>query len=219
MLGTNIFRVAYVILSMFVLVVNDTVRADSLWSKRVTVNHNLFDDNRGKRVGDIVTVLVTEQTNIDNDESSSTDNQGGSSGELDNNAMLSGILKNLRKGENAKFTDRVANDYKAGFAQNFSGKGTYDSTRKIDLVLTATVVEVLDNGNMLLEGKREVSVNKEKYNLRFTGTARPIDIALDNTIFSSQMSNVQFSLDGKGWLTRSGRKGWYHRVVDIFWPF
>ena len=219
MLRINTFHIVCVILSMFTLVVNETVNADSLWQKRVTVNHNLFDDNRGKRVGDIVTVLVVEETNIEGDEESTTDNKGGSSGEVDNNAFLSGILSNLRNGRNARFEDRAANNYSADFNQNFSGEGEYESTRSIELVLTATVVEVLDNGNMLLEGKREIKVNKEKYNLKFTGAARPIDIALDNTILSSQMSNVQFSIEGKGWLTRAGRKGWYHRLVDVFWPF
>jgi len=81
------------------------------------------------------------------------------------------------------------------------------------------VVEVLDNGNLALEGKRDIAVNKEKYTLTLTGIARPIDIATDNTIASSKMSNVLFGLTGKGWLTRAGSKGWYHRVKDVLWPF
>jgi flagellar L-ring protein precursor FlgH len=81
------------------------------------------------------------------------------------------------------------------------------------------VVEVLDNGNLVLEGKRNVKVNKEQYTLKITGIARPIDIAADNTIESEKMSNIKFGLEGKGWLTRAGTKGWYARVKDAFWPF
>ncbi len=81
------------------------------------------------------------------------------------------------------------------------------------------VVEVLDNGNLALEGKRNVKVNKEQYTLKLTGIARPIDITTSNTIASSKMSNVRFGLEGKGWLTRAGSKGWYSRLKDTLWPF
>jgi flagellar L-ring protein precursor FlgH len=81
------------------------------------------------------------------------------------------------------------------------------------------IVEVLDNGNLVLEGKREVEVNKEKYTLRLTGIARPIDITANNTISSEQMSNVNFGLEGKGWLTRAGKRGWFNRLHAMFWPF
>ena len=54
----------FVILISSLSVVCNTIHADSLWKKRVTVNYNLFDDNRGKRVGDIVTVTVSETANI-----------------------------------------------------------------------------------------------------------------------------------------------------------
>ena len=202
-----------------VLSAADSVLADSLWQRRVTINYNLFDDNRGKRIGDIVTVIVTEETNIDNNESASTKTTEKGSGEINNNAFLRGIESSLRTGRNAKFSPRAANNFSASFSQEFDGKGSYDSTRKVNLRLTAMVVEVLDNGNLLLEGKRQVAVNKENYNLKLTGIARPIDIGTDNTIFSNQMSNVSFRLEGKGWLTRSGQKGWFNRLRDIFWPF
>jgi flagellar L-ring protein precursor FlgH len=81
------------------------------------------------------------------------------------------------------------------------------------------IVEVLDNGNLVLEGKREIEVNKEEYILKLTGIARPIDITSSNTINSSQLSNVDFALEGKGWLTRAGKKGWFSRLQDLFWPF
>lgn len=197
----------------------DSVSADSLWERRTTINYNLFDDNRAKRIGDIVTVIVMEETNIDNDENASTDNSSKFAGEVDNNAFLEGVISGLTKGRNARFNSRPANSFSGNLSTNFQGKGSYDSTRKINLRFTAMIVEVLDNGNLVLEGKRDVDVNKEKYNLKLTGIARPIDISPSNTLLSSQMSNVNFGIEGKGWLTRSGKKGWFNRFQDIFWPF
>ncbi len=197
----------------------DSILADSLWKKRITINYNLFDDNRAKRVGDIVTVIVSEETLIDNDEKSTTNNAASTSASVDNENFYNGLLHGLSNGRNAEFIDRPANTIATDFTSDFSGKGTYDSERRVSLKLTAMIVEVLDNGNLVLEGKRDVEVNKENYILKLTGIARPIDIDTDNTIKSSQLSNVDFDLEGKGWLTRAGRKGWFNRVVDAFWPF
>ncbi|MEE9605945.1 MAG: flagellar basal body L-ring protein FlgH [Candidatus Scalindua sp.] len=217
-------RLLFIFILSFILnlcnfTAGDFLLADSLWKKRVTINYNLFDDNRGKRVGDIVTVTVSESTIIDNDETATTKNSNTASGEINNNKFARGILSGLRTGRNAKFDARIANSFSTKFNSGFSGEGAYDSKRGVFLTLTAMIVEVLDNGNLVLEGKREVEVNKEKYTLKLTGIARPIDIATNNTINSSQMSNVNFGLEGKGWLTRAGKKGWFNRLHDMFWPF
>ena len=214
----------YLILKLFVTVsilavVCDCALADSLWKKRVTVNYNLFDDNRGKRVGDIVTVIVTETANILNTEANTTGNSSTASGSADYNKFLRGIISGLRTGRNAKFTDRPANTFSTEYKSDFSGKGSNDVDRSVSVTITAMVVEVLDNGNLALEGKRNVKVNKEQYTLKLTGIARPIDITTSNTIASSKMSNVKFGLEGKGWLTRAGSKGWYNRLKDALWPF
>jgi flagellar L-ring protein precursor FlgH len=200
-------------------VVCNSIHADSLWKKRVTINYNLFDDNRGKRVGDIVTVIVSESTSIDSDETSTTNNSSSTSASTDYNKFLRGTLSALRTGRNARFDDRAANTFDTEFESDFNGKGTYDSSRSVNLRITAMVVEVLDNGNLALEGKRNITVNKEQYSLKLTGIARPIDISTSNLISSSKMSNVIFGLTGKGWLTRAGSKGWYNRLKDVLWPF
>lgn len=210
---------SFIIPISILVVVCDSIPADSLWKKRVTINYNLFDDNRGKRVGDIVTVVVSESTSIANEEDASTNNSNSASGSADYNKFFRGVLSGLRTGRNAKFDDRAANTFSTEFESDFSGKGSYDSTRSVSLNITAMVVEVLDNGNLALEGKRDIKVNKEKYTLKLTGIARAIDISTENVISSSKMSNVMFGLEGKGWLTRAGSKGWYNRLKDMIWPF
>ncbi len=215
---TNVILKLFATLFIF-SVLCDCGLADSLWKKRVTVNYNLFDDNRAKRIGDIVTVLVSESTNIDNSEQSTTANSKSASGSADYNKFFRGMLNGVTKGKNANFDDQPANTFETDFSSDFSGAGDYDSSRSVNLTITAMIVEVLDNGNLVLEGRRNIKVNKEKYVLKLTGIARPIDITTVNTITSSKMSNVTFGLEGKGWLTRAGSKGWYSRFKDILWPF
>ena len=217
-------RLCFVIIISLILdlcnfTAGDSILADSLWKKRVTINYNLFDDNRAKRVGDIVKVRVTEITTINNDEKSTTSNSNKTTGKIDTDRFARGILSALKTGRNARFDARAANTIEAEFKNDFSGEGDYESKRSVVLDLTAMIVEVLDNGNLVLEGKREVEVNKEEYILKLTGIARPIDISKTNTINSDQLSNVNFALEGKGWLTRAGKKGWFNRAIDLFWPF
>ena len=210
----------FIVTVSILAVVCDCVLADSLWMKRATVNYNLFDDNRGKRIGDIVTIIVSETTNILNTETNTTDNSTSASGSIDNKNFIQGLRHALSSGRNAKIYDsRAANTFSTTTASAFGGAGSNDIDRSVIVTITAMVVEVLDNGNLVLEGKRNVKVNKEQYTLKITGIARPIDIAADNTIESKKMSNVKFGLEGKGWLTRAGSKGWYNRVKDMLWPF
>lgn len=210
----------FIIAISFLSIVCNSIHADSLWKKRVTINYNLFDDNRGKRVGDIVTITVSETANILNTETNTTDNTSSHSGSIDNGNFMAGLRHAISSGRNAKIQDsRAANTFSTEYTGAFSGGGSNDIDRSVSVTITAMVVEVLDNGNLALEGKRDIAVNKEKYTLTITGIARPIDIATDNTIASSKMSNVLFGLTGKGWLTRAGSKGWFNRVKDVFWPF
>ncbi|MBS1258685.1 MAG: Flagellar L-ring protein [Candidatus Scalindua arabica] len=203
-----------------ITVLYDCAIADSLWQKRVSVNYNLFDDNRARRIGDLVTITISEKTTIDNSEESTTDNTSTVTGSRDNDKFFRGMWSGIRNGRNARFDDRTANAFSNAYSDDFDGKGTYDSSRIVkDITMTAMVVEVLDNGNLVLEGKRNVKVNKEQYTLKLTGIARPIDISTDNIIASEKMSNVKFGLDGKGWLTRAGKKGWFNRLKDLFWPY
>ncbi len=210
----------FIVTVSILAVVCDCVLADSLWMKRATVNYNLFDDNRGKRIGDIVTIIVSETTNILNTETNTTDNSTSASGSIDNDNFVTGLRHALTSGRNAKIQDsRAANTFATEYTSAFSGGGSNDIDRSVTVTITAMVVEVLDNGNLVLEGKRNVKVNKEQYTLKITGIARSIDITTSNTIASSKMSNVKFGLEGKGWLSRAGSKGWYHRVKDMLWPF
>ncbi len=215
----------YLILKLFVTVsilavVCDCALADSLWKKRVSVNYNLFDDNRARRVGDLVTVTVSENTDVDGGETSTTDNESTMTASRDSKNYLRGLWSGLRNGRNAKIQDsRDANTFTNSYDDDWDGRGTYDMDRTVTLTMTAMVVEVLDNGNLVLEGKRNVNINKDEYTLKLTGIARPIDISTSNIIASEKMSNVKFGLEGKGWLSRSGKKGWFNRVKDVFWPY
>jgi flagellar L-ring protein precursor FlgH len=196
---------------------------DSLWKKRISLNSNLYNDNRARNIGDIVTVLISEDTELRGKETTDLGRQSSFNAAVNAESFLTGILKNHK----SAFTEFQPN-IESEFSDAFKGDGNYVSTRGVDLKMTATVTDVLPGGNLVIEGVRTISINKETYNIRLAGIARTIDImntfrdvdgVFRNVIRSTSLANAHITLEGKGFLTRAGKRGWFWRLRDIFFPF
>ena len=199
----------YFFAGMMLLIVCNNIQADSIWKKRITTNTNLFGDNRARGIGDIVTVLISESTEISGTEDSSADSSNSHSINLDTSNFLS-KLKDI-----SGYLPNITADT----SHSFSGKGDYESNRNINLELTAVVTEILANGNLIIEGNRDVNINSEKYTIKLSGIIRPIDISIDNEVQSTSIANANITLEGKGFLTRAGKRGWWNRIREVVWPF
>ncbi|TVM00956.1 MAG: hypothetical protein CV087_11765 [Candidatus Brocadia sp. WS118] len=198
------------LISLLSLLVNDKVHADSIWKKRITINTNLFNDNRARGIGDIVTVRINESTEITGSEDSSADSKQSHNVKVDTSEFFTKPL-----GDTSGYLPNIKSDTD----HSFSGKGAYESNRNLSLELTAVVTEILANGNLIIEGNRDVNINGEKYNIKVSGIIRPVDISLDNVIQSSSIANANIILEGKGFLTRAGKRGWWNRIYEVVWPF
>lgn len=202
--------ITFLCTSMVLLMLNNDGRADSIWKKRVTLNTNLFTDNRARGIGDIVTVRINESTEITGKEDSSADNKNSHSVNIDTTNFFTKPL-----GDTSGYLPNIKSDT----SHSFSGKGAYESNRNVNLELTAVVTEILANGNLIIEGNRDVNINGEKYNIKVSGIVRPIDISIDNVVQSSSIANANIILEGKGFLTRAGKRGWWNRIQEVIWPF
>jgi flagellar L-ring protein FlgH len=80
----------------------------------------------------------------------------------------------------------------------------------------ARVVKVLENGLLVVEGRRAIVVNDETQTLAFSGVVRPEDIAADNTVQSTQVADAEVTILGKGVLAEKQRPGILQRLFDIF---
>ncbi len=204
----------YFFAGMVILAFSSGAHADSLWKKRITANSNMFTDNRARCVGDIVTVIINESTAITGTEDSSADSQSSHSVAIDSSQFLTKPMSNITKNIGGYMPNLTADS-----SHGFSGQGAYESNRNINLELTAVVTEILSNGNLIIEGNRDVNINDEKYNIKVSGIVRPIDITIANVVLSSAIANANIILEGKGFLTRAGKRGWWNRVVEVVWPF
>jgi len=100
-------------------------------------------------------------------------------------------------------------------------KGAGDTTRssKLSASISARVLKVLDNGNLLIEGRRQLTVNAEDQYLVITGIVRPEDITAINTVASQYIADARILYTGDGVINDKMRPGWLTRVVDWVWPF
>ncbi len=159
---------------------------ESLWRDGAS----LFGDARPTAVGDIVTVVVSERTSVKDE--AKTDLTKTNNSNLDDGVGLLGKLLSA-----------------LGFRTDSSmtGEGSTERKHTVSTRITCLVTEVLPNGNLVLEGGRDLQVHGETLHLLFRGVIRPRDVAHDNTVESDMVANAEIGVKGKGSLTRVQRPG------------
>ena len=184
----------------------------TIWTGENSVN-SLFADRRAKRVNDVVTIVVSESAVGGNNANTTTSRDTTNSSNVTSFLGLEGgVLDLLRKG-----TPSIS----SGGTSSNSLKGVGKTSRDGNLTATmsARVMNILENGNFLIEGRRQVTVNAEDQYLIITGIVRPDDIATDNTVLSQNIADAKIVYTGKGVVDDKMRPGWLTRIVDWVWPF
>lgn len=150
---------------------------------------SLYADHKAKRVGDIVTIIVEESSKASKSSATQTMKKSDSNGSL---SELFGIGNlPLKMG--------------VGAGSDYSGSGTTTRSGSMDATISVSVKEVLPNGNLLLEGKRNITVNDDIQTITIKGVVRPEDIRWDNTVLSVYIANAEIKYEGVGPTTeRSG---------------
>jgi flagellar L-ring protein precursor FlgH len=182
-------------------------RAESIWERRSQRSAFLFRDNRARRVGDLLTVRIQESTFIDNDEERTLGKDTSLSFLFD----LAGAFRqgSINMGANSTTTSN----------RQFDGESQLESDRRFIDDITVTVVDILPNGNLVIEGSRRRMVTNECRMLRLSGVVRPDDIGLGNIVDSRHIANFQISYEGGGDESSFVNQGGGGRLMNWIWPF
>ncbi len=188
----------------------------SLWTDTTPLTSG-FQDLRARNVGDLVTVVVVESSEASRE--ASTNVAHDSSVDVGVTAMLgaeaSGYgLDNLYGGKGG-FKPQIG----ASSGNSYKGAGTTTRKDALRTQVTARVVNVLDDGNLVIEGRRQVQVNAETQYLFVRGIVRTKDIKPDNTITSVALADAQIIYGGKGVIGDQQQPGWGYQIVSKVWPF
>ncbi|AGX87411.1 flagellar basal body L-ring protein FlgH [Candidatus Symbiobacter mobilis] len=176
----------------------------SLYQK--TTYRPAFEDPRARLVGDQITINIVEKVTA-SQKSSSTANRSSS-----NSASVSAFplisppdIANLNMGTES--------------SQDFSGKGGTENANTFYGTITATVVDVLPNGHLLVAGDKQIGVNQNVDVLRFSGTIDPRVIQPGNVVNSTQVANARIESKGRGAQAEAQTTGWLTRFFFSFLPF
>jgi flagellar L-ring protein FlgH len=167
---------------------------------------NVFADHRARSVNDIVTIIVVEQSTQSRSASTTTSKNTNRTAAINEFPGLAFATRNAAAADYLKFDI-------SGNAQH-EGKGAIDRSDRLTAQIPARVVKVLDNGNLLIEGRRAVLVNDESQTATISGVVRPQDITGSNTVLSSQIADAEVQIVGKGVLAEAQKPGMLYRILD-----
>jgi flagellar L-ring protein precursor FlgH len=174
----------------------------SLWTNSGQYS-NLYRDMKARYVNDVVTIRVSETTQA----ISSADASNKRSSKVSSNLeQLSGV-------------NELPLTVGASGQASFDGKGSTSRATQLQTTLTARVTDVLPNGYLVVEGKREVRVNNENQMVILSGVVRPSDINKSNVVPSSAVAQMSVQVQGKGSVSQPLKPGWLHQIMSGILPF
>ena len=167
-----------------------------------------FEDPRARAVGDIITIVIVETVTASQVSKSTANRTSSGSASVSAFPLLNPMdLANLKAGVGTSS------------ASDFSGKGGTESANTFTGSITATVVDVLPNGHLVVAGEKQIGVNQNVDVLRFSGTIDPSLVQPGNIVNSTQVANARIESKGRGAQAEAQTVGWLTRFFFSFLPF
>ena len=167
-----------------------------------------FESRRARMVGDLVTIEIAEKVTASQQSSSSVNR---------NNEMNAGVSALPFLKPDASVLGKLGLGMESD--ADFKGGGGTSSANTFTGAITATVVEVLPNGHLVVTGEKQIGVNQNVDVLRFTGTVDPYQLGPNSVIRSNQVANVRVESRGRGQQNSAQSIGWLSSFFLSFMPF
>ena len=177
----------------------------SLWTDRGVVG-----DLRASRLNDLVTLRISESTSAISRADVNTSRDGSNKWDAPGLFSRLGDLGITSGNTGAKTT---------GTSNKFKGNGTTGRSAVFNTIVTARVVKVLNNGNLIFEGFRDIQLNNETQRLYVAGMLDPQRLDSNNSIASAQVAELRVGYGGRGVVDETLKPGFISRALNFIWPF
>lgn len=169
----------------------------------------LFEDQKARRVGDTLTIVLVESTTAQ--KKASTNTAKDSKASIDGPTLF---------GRPVTVNGVPVLEAELGSSKSFKGNGDSSQSNQLQGSVGAVVMQVLPNGNLVVSGRKQVQINQGSETVSIEGIVRPIDIRPDNTITSDRVANAAIAYSGQGAVAESNVMGWASRFFNSGWfPF
>lgn len=164
------------------------------------------------KVNDLITIVVRVQTQYEADGKANARRQSNLTSELE------AFIKFTGGGIGA--TPFRRGKPNIGYSGTFNQRNDAESEREDRLTtrITGKIIDVKPNGNLVVEARSSMHHDDEQHDMTLTGTCRSIDITPDNTVLSTQVSNLDIDIVTKGSIRNSTRPGWIGTIYDWIRP-
>ncbi|GIV54084.1 MAG: flagellar L-ring protein [Candidatus Kapaibacterium sp.] len=181
--------------TLFVLWVALTVPSIAQFPESAT--RSLYSDVKAFRRGDVVTILIVEDAQADNQATTRNSSQ------TELGVQASGSVGNTQGSAGASI----------GTTNTFNGQGTTNRSERIRAKLTARITDASNLNALQIEGTRTVTINGETQTITLRGFVRFVDIAPDNTIYSFQIADLVLIYNGDGVISRTQEPGLFTKFL------
>ena len=169
----------------------------------------LFHDVKAHAANDIVTIQIVETSTASNSANTSTQKQGNVA------VAAPGLLGLEKSGSTVDFSKLLQGSSSLGFG----GQGSTSRSGQLQAWLSARVVEVLPNSDLVIEGTKDTTINTERQSIRIRGVVRQRDVTPGNVVLSTAIAHMEVQFDGKGIVTNANKPGWLLRLFNKAIPF
>lgn len=169
---------------------------------------SLYSDIKALKVGDIITVILMEETQA----SKSANNELKKGTDLSLDPIYAG-------GGNITISGQPI-DLRYKDSMNTKRESDADQSNSLTGSISVNVIQVLNNGNLVIRGEKWISINNGDEFIRLTGVVRSQDIRPDNTIDSPRIANARIQYSGTGTFADVQKVGWLSSFfMGSWWPF
>jgi flagellar L-ring protein precursor FlgH len=176
--------------------------AGAIWSAaRYT---GLAEDDRARRIGDLVTIVLTEATTATKSATATT-------------ARKTALSLTLPKAK--PFSSLPVGLFTGGTDNSFAGQGGATQSNQLKGEITVAVADVQPGGTLVVRGQKVVRLNRGDEFVNISGLVRPQDLGPDNRVLSTRVADARITYSGVGELAAQSRQGWAQRLLNFFTPF
>jgi len=198
------------LLAVLALLLPATAQSQSLWHD--DTSKSIFSDKRSLNVGDIITITISENSTENQNDSTATERKSSLSAAITAFLYPAGATPIMTKSGSLP-----AMAYNSDHIHN--GTGSVSDSRTMVAQIAVQIIDVLPNGNLVIQGKRETTFAHENQTIVLRGIVRPDDVLGNNVVNSYNVADATIQIIGKGAVTDGTNKGWFNRIWDKVNPF
>jgi flagellar L-ring protein precursor FlgH len=157
----------------------------------------LFEDQRPRNVGDIITIVIAENINATKTSGANANRNGSTNFSVPTAGFLGGLFGKT--------------NLSASGTNGFTGTGGANASNTFNGTITVTVTGVQTNGNLIVSGEKQMLINQGNEFVRFSGVVNPNTISSLNAVYSTQVADAKIEYSAKGYIDEAENMGWLQR--------